>query len=322
MTPVRALRALTLLALVVAIVPLGGCADGIVRGAVVFDGEHAVVRGETLDGDLVVLAGRAEIDEGAVVRGSVWVLGGACVVSGVVEGDVTGLAGRLTLGDSSRVGGDLVLGGSDAEVAEGAQVEGETTETLSQVSGDGASAGPRLRTGLQAALLLGVLALVVSVWWGVPLARVGAAAVRHPVASLATGVMAGLTGLIVVVLVGFTLVLLPVAVLMGLGGLVAVALGWAGLAAYVAARLATPRLPRALATSLLAAAVMVVVTLLALVPLAGGAIALLAAAWGLGAALLTRVGSREFRPAVIADVQQAEQGDEGQPDDAPPAGKA
>lgn len=322
MTPARALRALALLVLLVVIVPLGGCADGIVRGAVVFDGEHAVVRGETLEGDLVVLAGRAEIHEGALVRGSVWVLGGACVVSGAVEGDVTGLAGRLTVGDDSRVGGDLVLGGSDAEVAEGAQVEGETTETLTQVSGDGASTGPRLRTGLQAALVLGVAALIASVWWGVPLARVGAAAVRHPVASLATGVMAGLTGLIVVVLVGFTLVLLPVAVLMGLGGLVAVALGWAGLAAYIAVRVATPRLPRPLVTGLLAAAVPVAVTLLALVPLAGGALALLAAAWGLGAALLTRVGSREFRPAVIADVEQAEQGDEGQPDDAPTAGKA
>jgi cytoskeletal protein CcmA (bactofilin family) len=317
-----ALRALALLVLLMAIVPLGGCDDGIVRGAVVFDGEQVLGRSETLEGDLVVLAGRAEIDEGAVVRGSVWVLGGACVVSGVVEGDVTGLAGRLTLGDSSRVGGDLVLGGSDAEVAEGAQVEGETTETLSQVSGDAASAGPRLRTGLQAALLLGVLALLVSVWWGVPLARVGAAAVRYPVASLATGVMAGVTGLIVVVLVGFTLVLLPVAVLMGLGGLVAVALGWAGLAAHVAARVAATRLPRALATGLLAAAVLVVVTLLALVPVAGGTIALLAAAWGLGAALLTRVGSREFRPAVIADVQQAEPGDERQPGGAPPAGDA
>ncbi len=322
MTSARAVRALALLVLPVAVMLLGGCDDGIVRGAVVFDGEHAVVRGESLEGDLVVLAGRAEIHEGAQVRGSVWVLGGACVVSGAVEGDVTGLAGRLTLSDGSHVGGDLVLGGSDADVAAGAQVEGETTETLSEVSGDGASAGPRLRTGLQAALLLGVLALVVSVWWGVPLARVGAAAVRHPVASLATGVMAGLTGLVVVVLVGFTLVLLPVAVLMGLGGLVAVALGWAGLAAHVAARVAPPRLPHPLVTGLLAAAVLVVVTLLALVPLAGGAIALLAAAWGLGAALLTRVGSREFRPAVIADVEQAEQGDEGQRVDAPPAGKA
>lgn len=297
-------RAFALVLLLAAIVPLAGCEDGIVRGAVVYDGRHAVGEGETLEGDLVVLAGQAEIAPGATVRGSVWVLGGTCHISGAVEGDVNGLAGNLAVTGGARVGGDLVLGGGDVEVVPSATIEGRTTESLGPLAGGDAGVGDRLRTGLPAALLLGALTFAAAAWWHQPLDRVGAAALRHPVASLATGVMAGLTGLIIVVLVGFTLLLLPVALLMGLGGIAAVALGWAGLAVGAGGRLTTARWARAAAAAAAAASLVVVVTVVALAPWAGGALALLFAAWGLGATLLTRFGARTFRPATIPAVDE------------------
>jgi cytoskeletal protein CcmA (bactofilin family) len=283
---------------------LGGCADGTIRGVLVFDGSHVVRPGESVQGDLVVLAGEARVSDEAVVEGSVWVLGGFCQVAGRVHGDVTGFAGRLSLAETANVAGDVLLAGVDSDVAEGAHVGGEVTEALSDVVGQGAPPGVRLRIGLQLALLLGVVALVLGRWWPRPLERVGDAAVRHPVASLATGVMAGVTGLVVLVLVGFTLVLLPLAVLMALGGLMAVALGWVGLAGHVAGRAAPAMLPRSLAIGLSTAVLVLAVTLLALVPFAGGILALALASWGLGAVLLTRVGSRDFRPAAIDEVDE------------------
>lgn len=240
------------------------------------------------------------IERSATLDGSVWVLGGACTVKGSVVGDVTALAGRLTISEDASVGGVVTRGGSLTQIAPGARIEGGVTQSLGSLAGQSPSTGARLLVGLQLAAVAGVLGLVLGFWWSSALVRVGAAAVEHPAVSLATGVLAGITGLVLVVLVGFTLILLPLALLLGLGGALAVAVGWIGLGAWLAKRLAPRRVPFPVAVALGSLLVVVAVQAVTLVPVAGAVVGLAVAFWGLGATLLTRFGYRSFPTAVIA----------------------
>lgn len=247
---------------------LSGCAeDGTLRGMVVFDGEHRIEAGQVLQGDLVVLAGVAVVEPGATVDGSVWVLGGACEVAGTVTGEVSGL-----------------------------------TESLTTLATPPRPLAGRLMSILQQALMTGLLGLALGFWFAPGLTRVGTAAVKHPAVALATGMLAGITGLVLLVLVGFTLILLPLALLLGLGAILAVVVGWVGLGAWLGQHLA-PKWPAPVAVALGSLITVAVIQAGALVPVVGGAVGLGAAFWGLGAALLTRFGYQSFRPAAIPEVE-------------------
>lgn len=298
----RVCIALLLLALSLA---TGGCADdGTLRGTLVFDGQHRFTDGQAVHGDLVVLAGDVAVGPDATVDGSVWLLGGTCEVEGRVNGDVAALAGRLTIADGAQITGNVTQAGSLVQIAPGAHVLGRVTQALTEPAREREPLGTRLLAILQQAMLAAALSLLLGWWFAPALTRVGVTAIRHPAVSLATGVLAGITGLVIVVLVGFTLVLLPLALLLGLGALLAVTVGWAGLGAWLAQRLVSRRLPAPLAIALGSFLFVGAVQLVSLVPVAGAIIAIAAASWGLGAALLTRFGYQEFRPATIPDVER------------------
>jgi len=93
------------------------------NGRVSVGGDVEVKAGETLDGDLVCVLGKATVD--GVVNGNVIVVGGALKMSGQAHGDVVGVATGLEFGPGAVVEGDLVNVGGTLE-RNGVEIRGET----------------------------------------------------------------------------------------------------------------------------------------------------------------------------------------------------
>ncbi len=212
---------------------LAGCSsEGIAGVTVVTSGEHDVGPVRLL-GDMVVLDGTLELDEGGTVTGSVHVLGGLALIAGDVDGDVTVISGRVRLEPSAVVHGDVsVSAGGVLDVDEGATIGGSLTQGLTVDAGAGSDwLDPfafLLRTTLLALAIAAVRQLAPR-----RTHMIGGWAGRLPAASGAYGVLVGLVGLSLAVFMAFTIVLAPVALivlaLLGLGALV----GLAGVAAAI-----------------------------------------------------------------------------------------
>lgn len=253
-------------------------------------GVHTV---EGVAGALVVTGGEVTVPAGTTVDGPVHVLEGSLDVQGVVGGDVLVLGGSVSVAADARVtglvrhyGGDLALGPGS-----GARVGG--------VDVGATRAGPVRDV---ASTLLGAAALALLGWWWArrrpaAVATVGDAVRRHPVVSLTVGALVAVTGLTVLVVMAFTIVLLPVAALGLLTGVALAASGVVGVGGLVG-RL----LPLARSTHATAAGVAVTVVglrVLAVVPVVGDLVGLLLVLTGLGAVLITYVGLKPFAPVVL-----------------------
>jgi len=268
------------------------------------EGEHAAASGDELQGLVALLGGRLEVEVGATVDGSIYMLGGDAVIAGDVRGDVSILGGRITLAPSARVD-RLYIGGGKVERQPGAEVgevvEAQTSQRipLSLASADAAAGHP---WGWLLARTLGLvlMAAVVSRLRPDQLGWIAAAASGHPFASGAYGLLMGIVAPALLVVMAFTLVLIPVAML-GLVLLVLIAalgligLG-AGLGAWIAARRGitwSPVVEAVVGT----AALSLLLEAVATAPVIGGIAPLAVVAVGLGAVLLTLFGREPFVPA-------------------------
>lgn len=301
------------LLLLVAVLGLSACApQDSYSGRVVLDGDQVVRSGETLDGDLVILGGRAALEPGSRVTGSVYLLMGRLAAGGEIGGSVSLFGGDLALGPTATVRGDLKVGGGMLDRSPQAVVVGTVDVTPIQVP---LSPGWWSERSLpaQAAWFAGRLLIIVGfafvAAWLAPrvLARVAAAAAEQPVVSGALGTLSLVMIPALLVTMAFTFVLIPlVLVAVILGGLV-VALGWVAVGLALGRRIAA-RLGRASAVTTQAALGTLVITVITeavgVVPYLGEVTTILVAAVGLGALLLTRFGLRVFVPATRAQARR------------------
>lgn len=287
---------------------LAGCAEedgGAISGALVWDGQHVYGEGERIQGQLVVLSGEVRVAEGARVDGSVYVVAGQVQIGGEIGGDVAIIGGDLILQPGALIEGDLSLGGGDAQVSPQATVRGETlggadvTVSLDTLFPQ-PDARDRLLRLLPQALLTAALAYVVARFLGRPLHNARRAAVQHPIVSGAMGLLVSIVGPSLLVLMAFTVILIPVTVLAVLLTGAVVLYAWIALGAALGHWLrrrferqwSTP-----LATAIGAFVFMAVTDLLVFIPFVGGWIGILATVVGVGAIFLTRLGLRPFEPS-------------------------
>lgn len=281
---------------------LAGCDGGAVSGTVIWEGAHIYGPGDVVAGEMVVLDGEVTVQQEAEVTGSVYMLGGTVEIAGSVGGDVALIAGDLGLGPTAVVGGDLSIGGGDVEQSPQATVRGDvlggsdvnvSLETLFPQP----TARQRLLRLLPQALIIAVLAYLVARFLGRPLAHVRRATVDHPIVSGAMGLLVGIVAPSLLVLMAFTVILVPITLIaLLLAGLVVV-YAWIGLGAALGRWLRrvlrrdwSPPVSAFAGTLLF----MVITNLLVFIPLVGGWIGILATAVGIGAVFLTRFGLREF----------------------------
>jgi hypothetical protein len=295
-------RALALL-LVVGVALLLSGSQGVYTVRLVTSDTHTLASGETLDGELIMTGGELLLEAGSLVTGSVYMLGGALQIDGEVLGDVSSIGGRLAIGPGARIGGDLSVAaqpGLSPEASIGGEVNVGAGAAMLDPGALDRGAENRLLWLVPEALLVAVLAFLAVRFLPRPVARVSRAATSYPLAAGAMGILVGIVAPALLVMMAFTIILIPLTVLGLLLLLLVVAYGWVALG-LAAGRWITRRAKRSLplpTTAFVGTLLfMLAVNAAAFLPLIGGLIGLLAATVGLGAVMLTRLGTSEFIPA-------------------------
>jgi hypothetical protein len=261
-------------------------------------------------------------------------VGGSVTVLGRVDDDVVAVGGSVRLGPKARVRGDVTAVGGRVDQDKGAQIGGTVNEIRigpqfdlrpwhffdghwfdgwSAVGGSFRLVGTLMRISL-VVLLVMIVALIASG----PVERIGDRAGREPWLSGFTGLMAQLLFIpvlvLTIVILAVSIIGIPLLVLVPFGiiaFLLAVLVGFAGVAQRLGRWAVGPDRPLFVALAVgvvLVSAVALLTRLLTLLPLplwpvtwivglTGFLIEYIAWTVGLGAALLTRFGTRGARPS-------------------------
>jgi hypothetical protein len=273
-------------------------AQGLLRGVVVLEGDHQL---GVAEGHVLVVGGRVALPPGSHVAGVVVVLGGVLEIEGSVAGDVFHLDGDLELTDGAWVEGRLVAAGGALRLATGATVVGgvlHDLEVASELVRPPPAPGQRLTRLIVQAALLAILALAVDRWAPRTLVRTSEALTRHPLVALSMGALSAFVGLVLLVAMVSTIVLIPVALVGGVGFAIAIGFGWLAWGTVIGRALERRALvPHGAAAVAIGTAVFAVAQgAVAELPWFGGAVALTASVVGLGAVVLTGFGMRRFVP--------------------------
>jgi hypothetical protein len=304
--------------------PVPGPDDKLVLGGI-----YTLESGETLKGSLMVLGGMATLQNDSTVKGDVLVLGGTLQVDGTVRGDVNVVGGLVTLGDSAVVKGDVNTLSGSLQKADGARVDGKVNENVAGVypflfsKGFVVPVAPRSSSAPNPPIVSGqipflgvslnplwdfmwimfrsflwaLLAVLVTLFAPQATQRAGQAGVGQAPASGCIGCLTMLLAPLALIVLIITLCGIPIALVLGFLLLAAWAFGVVSLGLETGERLAmalsqdwAPAASAGLGTF----ALTLVMNGAALIPCIGWIAPLLVGAVGLGAALLTRFGSRPY----------------------------
>jgi cytoskeletal protein CcmA (bactofilin family) len=317
---------LVLLLLAVTAAPV--FASGPMDGRIIFGDSFTLESGEVIEGDLVVLGGSVTLEEGSRVEGDVAVMGGSADVSGNVEGDLVVFGGSVDLKSGAVVEGQLVAFGGNIDRAEGAIVRGNEVEGFSFDNGFDlpvpgiarvwSSDSPydwdhwllraffRAVKVLMSVLLVVAIGALAAVFMPRSLERVGQAVLVAPVNSWLVGFVTAILALLVGGVLIATLCLSPFGGILWLALLVGGVFGWAALGLVVGLRVlerlnvqsVTPVMAVVAGSAILSfiAAALWIVAECCL----GWPFVVVVGAFGLGAVVLTRFGTREYVPGAEA----------------------
>ena len=288
-----------LLCMALALVACGE--DGRYGVTLIAEGTHTVAAGETVHGDVIITGGRLMVLPGGRITSALHIMGGAAEIDGTVDGNVAILSGALRLGSTARVGGDLEIGGGMLDRASSAVVAGQINRSIGLPSAQQQrqSLGEQLGWWLFRTVALAALAVLAVQFLPQPIARVADALVQHPIVAGAMGLLAGVVGLSLLVLMAFTIVLIPLTLLGLLVGGATVVFGWLALGMAVGNWLARwPRWRMAPPTTAFLGTLLALTALdvLNVLPLIGDLLALVVTTAAFGAVVLTRFGTRVFVP--------------------------
>lgn len=280
----------------------------------VMGGSYNLAAGNELDSNLIVLGGNATVAEGAVVRCAVVLVGGNATVAGAIDGDVVVFGGNVALESTAVVGGELVTLGGTVSRAEGAVVTGGESQGFD--FGDNprwpnfvvespffglVSLWQGLFQTFLTALVMGLLALLVVVFWPEQTTRAAAAITSAPGASGGLGLLTLVAVPVLLVLVTLTVCLIPVAFVAAVIFAAAILFSWIALGQIVGVRLAAAlnlrQLSPAVAAGLGTSVLWLLTSAVGQVPCVGWVAWVILSAIGLGAVTLTRFGTRPYIPA-------------------------
>lgn len=274
-------------------------------------GGYVLAEGEVLDDNLIVLGGSATLEPGSASNCDVIVVGGSVDVGGSIAGDVVLFGGSAALRGTAEIGGELVSLGGTVSREPGAQVQGGESQGF-EFDRDRWMPWRTnlpffepifwwyeniLRTFLSA-VAVGLLALVVVLFWPEQTSRVSGTITTAPAASGGLGLLTLVAVPVLLALLTLTLCLIPVAFVGAVVFAAALLLGLIALGQLVGARLASalrlyqlsPAVSAALGTGLL----WLVTSAVGAVACVGWVAWVLLASVGLGAVTLTRFGTRPY----------------------------
>lgn len=276
--------------------------------------------GEQLTGDQVVLAYKITLEPGSIVAGDMTLTGNKVHLDGEIDGDAVVVSDRVTVGDTAHVTGDLVICAKDLQRSDRARIDGEFKEECTNSGRVSArnllesgwdswqgSAFFRVTSVIIGALLFGAVAALITAVFPRPLVRMSESVQRSPLTAGGVGFLTMLVAIGLTVVYGISLILLLPVVLMPLvlvGWLVIGVLsllGWTALAApfgvWVFRLLRMDYQPRMVAAAVggIALALLLRVWSIFWFTFWIGLVAsIILGSVGLGAVILTRVGTRPY----------------------------
>ncbi|MEP7357717.1 MAG: polymer-forming cytoskeletal protein, partial [Anaerolineales bacterium] len=192
----------------------------------VMGGSYTLPKGQQLDSNLIVMGGSATIESGAVLNCNLVTVGGSVDLAGSVAGDMVVIGGDIQLRSTAVIDGQLVTFGGSVDRAEGAQVKGGESQGFGPSGNDpgttfqlpGRLAPLSLLFDLYGSVLhtvlvsigLGLLALLVVLFWPDQTARVGAAVVGAPAAAGGVALLTEVAVPMLIALAAITICLIPV----------------------------------------------------------------------------------------------------------------
>ncbi len=322
-----------LIVLLALAIPTPAFASEVSDGRVVLGGTYRLESGKILDGDLAVIGGAAYLEEESRVTGSVLVLGGNLEIYGQIDGDVIIVGGNTNLGPAALIRGDVATLGGNLN-ADPSQIQGEIISgtdfaipydfenfefefdnfTIPPMPVIGMSIEARVISYLFMSFLMTAIAVMVVVFWPKATRTAAEVVVTKPAAAGGLGLLTLFVVMPVLTLLIVTVCLIPVSLFGFLVFGVAWVFGIVVLGYEVGNRLEKalnqdfqPVLSAGLGTLVLS----LVVGGIVFIPCFGFLFSLLIGAFGLGAVLLTRFGTRTYPyiepefspPSEVADAE-------------------
>jgi hypothetical protein len=234
----RATKLLTLLALLALVFfPTAsaramGPFDG---GPVIFGGSYTLKSGDTLNGDLIVFGGNVTIEEDATVKGSIIIFGGNITLDGTMTQDLVLIGASGRMGEKAVIEGDLVTVGGTLSRAEGSRIEGQIRdETAIEIPVPTVPEVPNVPETpvtqprpwnplgsafgvLGQAVLLGTLAMLLSLFMRPQMERVAGVFVRQPLVAGGVGLLTVLVSPLVALFMIVTIILILAVPFLALG---------------------------------------------------------------------------------------------------------
>ncbi len=289
--------------------------------------------GDTINGDLTVLGGNVDIESGATINGDVTVFGGNVEI----EDDVT-------------INGDLTVFGGNVDINEDATVNGQRVAIGGNVSGNGGNSfsldgldftenvdvefsrpspwrqfGSRIGGTLFTAIGMGALALIGQLFFAQRIRNISEVLFDKPLQSGGVGALTLAIYSVLSVVLALLLATICFAIASFAGyafGILTIAAGWVAIGSRLGERLVGDRLgttdlqpgiSAALGTALLTLILGMCYTLSAIIPgliFPTVCVIVIGTAFGLGAVVLTRLGTYSeaalFTPSVATATPQNE----------------
>ncbi len=281
----------------------------------VLGNSFTLLKGQILNGDLAILGGTAVLDKDSQVNGDIAVLGGRLEINGNVNGNVQAFGGSIELGETALIAGSLYNFSSTLSQSEGAIILGQQIANLPFDLHLGDNVNPivpdnqtvnsfsfiQFIGGILFSILqifsLSALALILVLIAPKPSNRVARAIIKQPFVHWGIGLLTVLVLPILLVFLTITIVLSPFAIIGVLIFAIALIYGWINLGFALGKRLfgnkptsMSPALEAAIGTLILST----IARITALVPCIGWFLVALVSLIGLGAIILTRLGTREY----------------------------
>ncbi len=267
--------------------------------------EFTLQSGDRLRGNLTVLGGAVTVEEGSLVDGTLTILGGSADVAGRISGDVNVLGGELNLDSGSRVDGELSSVGGDINRDESAQV-GSVRDTDFDKNMRHFSPWQHMPGGrwfdtwdngsdhFGGLIAITLFAIVVAHFFPKRLTQGMETARSFPLHSLVIGGLSFAAAIAASVFMSITVLMIPAAIVLSLAaGLLGLA-GWSIVARIVGARLMQGfgKIDWTLTGQVAAGALLLAI--LGMLPIVGDFIGYGAMLTGLGALILTRLGTQIY----------------------------
>jgi hypothetical protein len=297
-----------------------------------FRRNYTLKSGEQRSGDQVVLAYDIKLEPDSLIDGNATLTGNRVTLEAEVDGDVVVVADNLTVGDSAHVTGDLVVCSKNFKQSPVARIDGEVKEectnsgsvsfTNTVESGWDTWRGSvffRVSTAIAGSLLFGALAALGTVLFPQPLVRMSESVQQSPVAAGGIGFLTMLVtiGLTVIYSISLLLVLPVVLLPFVIVGWVAIGLlstlGWVALAqpfgVFLVRRLGMDRQPSMVSAAIGGIALGLLLRVWSVFWLTAwiGLLAtIILGSIGLGAVLLTHIGTRPYPHSRLATESAAD----------------